>query len=123
MSFPSNYPNSPPTVKFISKIWHPNDGFALSILLSSWWEPNGYELVSERWSPVESIVLSIISILSSPNDESPANIEGTVSVFWLYSYFLFLTKVKFEYFQKSQKITQKVKKLTLFTKIWLTNAN
>ncbi|XP_019052824.1 PREDICTED: ubiquitin-conjugating enzyme E2 7 isoform X2 [Nelumbo nucifera] len=66
MSFPSNYPNSPPTVRFVSEMWHPND-------------PNGYELASERWSPVhtvESIVLSIISMLSSPNDESPANIEA-----------------------------------------------
>ena len=24
MKFPSNYPNSPPTVKFTSEIWHPN---------------------------------------------------------------------------------------------------
>ncbi|KAI4963375.1 hypothetical protein ZWY2020_014951, partial [Hordeum vulgare] len=34
-------------------------------------DPNGYELLSERWTPVhtvESIVLSIISMLSSPND-------------------------------------------------------
>lgn len=28
---------------------------------------------------VESIVLSIISMLSSPNDESPANVEAAVS--------------------------------------------
>ena len=34
---------------------------------------------SERWLPihtVESIVLSVISMLSDPNDESPANIEA-----------------------------------------------
>uniref|UniRef100_A0A2P2L215 UBC core domain-containing protein n=1 Tax=Rhizophora mucronata TaxID=61149 RepID=A0A2P2L215_RHIMU len=30
MSFPSNYPNSPPTVKFTSEIWHPNGWFILS---------------------------------------------------------------------------------------------
>jgi len=29
---------------------------------------------------VESIVLSIISMLSSPNDESPANVEAAVSL-------------------------------------------
>lgn len=28
---------------------------------------------------VESIILSIISMLSSPNDESPANVEAAVS--------------------------------------------
>lgn len=27
MSFPNNYPNSPPTVKFTSEIWHPNGWF------------------------------------------------------------------------------------------------
>jgi len=37
-------------------------------------------------SQVESIVLSIISMLSSPNDESPANVEAAVSftIFWFY---------------------------------------
>lgn len=39
----------------------------------------GYESASERWSPVqtpETILLSVISMLSSPNDESPANVEA-----------------------------------------------
>nr|GMC65625.1 ubiquitin-conjugating enzyme E2 7 [Ipomoea batatas] len=83
MSFPQNYPNSPPTVRFTSEIWHPNvysDGkVCISILHPPGDDPNGYELASERWSPVhtvESIVLSIISMLSSPNDESPANVEA-----------------------------------------------
>ncbi|KAG6402159.1 hypothetical protein SASPL_139034 [Salvia splendens] len=83
MSFPSDYPNSPPTVRFTSEVWHPNvyaDGkVCISILHPPGDDPNGYELASERWSPVhtvESIVLSIISMLSSPNDESPANVEA-----------------------------------------------
>ncbi|KAK4785767.1 hypothetical protein SAY86_002456 [Trapa natans] len=83
MSFPPNYPLSPPTVRFTSEMWHPNvyaDGkVCISILHPPGDDPNGYELASERWSPVhtvESIVLSIISMLSSPNDESPANIEA-----------------------------------------------
>ncbi|KAF3632671.1 Ubiquitin-conjugating enzyme E2 7 [Capsicum annuum] len=83
MSFPPNYPNSPPSVKFTTEIWHPNvyaDGkVCISILHPPGDDPNGYELASERWSPVhtvESIVLSIISMLSSPNDESPANVEA-----------------------------------------------
>jgi ubiquitin-conjugating enzyme E2 G1 len=83
MSFPSNYPYSPPTVKFTSDIWHPNvyiDGrVCISILHPPGEDPNGYEGACERWSPVhtvESILLSIISMLSSPNDESPANVEA-----------------------------------------------
>lgn len=40
---------------------------------------NPQESAAERWSPVhtvESIVLSVISMLSSPNDESPANVDA-----------------------------------------------
>ncbi|CAL5343536.1 unnamed protein product [Camellia sinensis] len=87
----------PPTVRFTSDVWHPNvypDGkVCISILHPPGDDPNGYELASERWMPVhtvqlgpdlmakshlevESIVLSIISMLSSPNDESPANVEA-----------------------------------------------
>ncbi|KAG0466571.1 hypothetical protein HPP92_018151 [Vanilla planifolia] len=83
MSFPQNYPNSPPTVRFTSEMWHPNvypDGrVCISILHAPGEDPTGYELASERWTPVhtvESIVLSIISMLSSRNDESPANVEA-----------------------------------------------
>lgn len=83
MTFPPNYPNSPPTVRFTSDMWHPNvypDGrVCISILHAPGDDPNGYELASERWSPVhtvETILLSIISMLSSPNDESPANIDA-----------------------------------------------
>ena len=51
----------------------------ISILHSPGDDPHGYETAAERWSPVhsvESIILSIISMLSSPNDESPANVDA-----------------------------------------------
>jgi ubiquitin-conjugating enzyme E2 G1 len=51
----------------------------ISILHSPGEDPHGYEHASERWSPVqtvETILLSIISMLSCPNDESPANIDA-----------------------------------------------
>lgn len=35
MSFPSNYPNSPPTVKFTSELWHPNGWFLFFLSLVS----------------------------------------------------------------------------------------
>ena len=83
MSVPQDYPNKPPTVRFVSEMWHPNvyaDGrVCISILHSPGDDPMGYEQASERWSPVqtvETIMLSIISMLSSPNDESPANIDA-----------------------------------------------
>ena len=83
MSFPADYPNSPPSVRFTSEMWHPNvypDGrVCISILHQPGDDPNSYELATERWLPlhtVQSILLSIISMLSSPNDESPANVDA-----------------------------------------------
>jgi len=83
MVFPPEYPNLPPTVSFTSDVWHPNvyrDGrVCISILHPPGKDPHGYEAAGERWRPVhtvESILLSIVSLLSSPNDESPANLEA-----------------------------------------------
>lgn len=42
---------------------------------------NEQESADERWRPilgVESIIVSVISMLSDPNDESPANIDAAV---------------------------------------------
>ncbi|KAI8467042.1 MAG: ubiquitin-conjugating enzyme [Monoraphidium minutum] len=83
LTFPKDYPNSPPACRFQSEMWHPNvydDGrVCISILHQPGDDPHGYETAAERWSPVhtvESIILSIISMLSSPNDESPANVDA-----------------------------------------------
>ena len=40
------------------------------------------ETATERWRPiigVESIIVSVMSMLSEPNDNSPANIDAAVS--------------------------------------------
>ncbi|KAI8081366.1 ubiquitin-conjugating enzyme/RWD-like protein [Halteromyces radiatus] len=83
MTFPPTYPIMPPTLKFCTEMYHPNvypDGtVCISILHPPGDDKYGYEQASERWSPVhtvETILLSVISMLSSPNDESPANIEA-----------------------------------------------
>lgn len=42
----------------------------------------GYERPEERWLPihtVETIIVSVISMLADPNDESPANVDAAVS--------------------------------------------
>jgi ubiquitin-conjugating enzyme E2 G1 len=81
--FPDNYPLLPPKFIFKTPIFHPNiyenGSVCISILHNPGDDAMGYEDASDRWRPVhtvESIVLSIISLLSSPNDESPANIEA-----------------------------------------------
>lgn len=51
----------------------------ISILHPAGEDPNQYESSSERWSPVQSvekILLSVVSLLAEPNDESPANVEA-----------------------------------------------
>jgi ubiquitin-conjugating enzyme E2 G1 len=56
-----------------------NGEVCISILHPPEEDKYGYESVSERWSPVQSpetILISVISMLSSPNDESPANIDA-----------------------------------------------
>ena len=95
-------------MKFISEIWHPNSKpFSLSktnvshftgprallsvhadgeVCISILHEPGedkyGYERAEERWLPVhtvETIMLSVISMLADPNDSSPANVDAAVS--------------------------------------------
>lgn len=83
LKFPTDYPLSPPKMQFTSEIFHPNiypDGqVCISILHAPGNDPLGYESSSERWSPVQSIekvLLSVISMLAEPNDESGANIDA-----------------------------------------------
>ncbi|GAB5589306.1 ubiquitin conjugating enzyme Ubc7/UbcP3 [Umbelopsis nana] len=83
LKFPKDYPLSPPTMKFTCDFFHPNvyaDGtVCISILHAPGDDPNMYESSSERWSPVQSvekILLSVVSMLAEPNDESGANIDA-----------------------------------------------
>ncbi|KAG8035021.1 hypothetical protein G9C98_005443 [Cotesia typhae] len=81
--FPPDYPLSPPKMQFTCEMFHPNiytDGrVCISILHAPGDDPMGYESSAERWSPVQSvekILLSVISMLAEPNDESGANVDA-----------------------------------------------
>ncbi|UMM15157.1 hypothetical protein L5515_002700 [Caenorhabditis briggsae] len=70
-------------MRFTCGIFHPNiypDGrVCISILHAPGDDPTGYESSNERWSPVQSIekiLLSVVSMLAEPNDESPANVNA-----------------------------------------------
>ncbi|KAK9370954.1 hypothetical protein V1509DRAFT_651164 [Lipomyces kononenkoae] len=83
LTFPKDYPLSPPTMKFTCDMFHPNvykDGtVCISILHAPGDDPNMYETASERWSPIQSvekILISVMSMLAEPNDESGANIDA-----------------------------------------------
>jgi ubiquitin-conjugating enzyme E2 G1 len=84
--FPKEYPLRPPKMKFVTEIWHPNIDKNGDVCISILHEPGddkfGYEKASERWLPVhtvETILISVISMLADPNDESPANVDAAVS--------------------------------------------
>ncbi|EPR58657.1 putative ubiquitin conjugating enzyme E2 [Toxoplasma gondii TgCatPRC2] len=70
MIFSNEYPNRPPLVKFLSKLFHPNVYNDGNICL---------DILQTQWSPIydiSAILTSIQSLLSDPNPSSPANQEA-----------------------------------------------
>ncbi|KAK4532015.1 hypothetical protein CCYA_CCYA10G2872 [Cyanidiococcus yangmingshanensis] len=71
LTFSEEYPNKPPLVKFITKVFHPNfyygDGGVCLDLLQNSWSPI-YD--------VAAVLTSIQSLLCDPNPNSPANAEA-----------------------------------------------
>ena len=70
MEFSEQYPMKPPTVKFITNIFHPNVYKNGNICL---------DILQNNWSPsysVASVLISIQLLLNDPNPLSPANGEA-----------------------------------------------
>ncbi|MCJ1372706.1 Ubiquitin-conjugating enzyme E2 11 [Loxospora ochrophaea] len=73
-TFPTNYPYAPPTVLFKTPIYHPNVDFSGRICL---------DILKEKWSAVlnvQSVLLSLQSLLGEPNNASPLN--GQAAELW-----------------------------------------
>ena len=106
LQFPHSYPDNPPVMRFITPIFHPNiwaDGkVCISILHAPGEDPlNPQEQASERWLPIHNVFsicmsvsinfspvseflrlkdcLQVLSMLTDPNIDSPANIDAAVS--------------------------------------------
>lgn len=81
--FTKEYPNKPPEVIF-NNIIHPNiypNGKVCISILHEGTDNFGYEKDIERWLPthgINTIMISIISMLSAPNFESPANVDASI---------------------------------------------
>lgn len=71
LNFDDDYPVKPPSVKFLTPMYHPNiyrDGkICVDILQSHEWTPA---------QNVRTILVSIMSLLMDPNPSSPANREA-----------------------------------------------
>lgn len=83
IKFTKEYPNAPPNVIF-NNIVHPNiykTGQVCISILHKGSDYTGYEKDIERWLPshgINTIMLSIISMLAAPNFESPANMDASL---------------------------------------------
>ncbi|SBT80786.1 ubiquitin-conjugating enzyme, putative [Plasmodium malariae] len=70
--FGNEYPNKPPKVKFLTKMFHPNIYMDGNICI---------DILQKHWSPIydiSAILTSIQSLLSDPNPNSPANQEAAL---------------------------------------------
>ncbi|VUZ54409.1 unnamed protein product [Hymenolepis diminuta] len=86
LSFPHDYPYNPPTMRFISQMFHPNifenGNVCISILHSPGEDMYSDEHPSEQWNPTQSvrtILLSVISLLNEPNINSAAHVDASVA--------------------------------------------
>lgn len=77
MRFPDEYPIKPPSLQFMCGMLHPNiykDGkVCISTLQAG---PEGVDKAGHYWRPVlgiEQAILSVVSLLSDPNLDDPAN--------------------------------------------------
>ena len=70
LTFPDEYPVKAPKVRFASEMFHPNV------------YPDGtlcLDIIADKWNPiytVSTILASVQSLLTDPNNDSPANIEA-----------------------------------------------
>ncbi|EPZ32725.1 ubiquitin-conjugating enzyme E2 [Rozella allomycis CSF55] len=68
INFPNNYPYSPPTIKFDTTCYHPNVDLASGAIC--------LDILKDKWSAaytVQTILLSLQSLLGEPNNDSPLN--------------------------------------------------
>lgn len=72
LKFDSDYPVKPPSVKFLTPMYHPNiyrDGKICIDILQNEWSPS---------QNIRTILLSIMSLLMDPNPASPANRDAAI---------------------------------------------
>ena len=70
IKIPSEYPFTPPKMRFINKVWHPN--------VSSQTGAICLDILKDQWSPaltLKTALLSLQALLSSPEPSDPQDAE------------------------------------------------
>lgn len=68
---PPNYPSKPPSMKFLTKIWHPNVSFTTGEVC--------LDVLAAQWSPawnLESTCMAIVALMGDPEPDSPLNVDA-----------------------------------------------
>ncbi|GMH50099.1 hypothetical protein TrVE_jg682 [Triparma verrucosa] len=71
ITFPSDYPYTAPTFKFVTPLFHPNIDVHGNICL---------DILKEKWSAaysVRTVLVSLRSLLGEPNNDSPLNVVAS----------------------------------------------
>jgi peroxin-4 len=71
IQIPTNYPLSPPTIRFTTRISHPNISFTTGEICLTL-------LTTEHWSPVytlSSTLTAVHQLLTDPRPDSPLNVD------------------------------------------------
>lgn len=88
ITMPDNYPIVPPTVKFETKIWHPNISSATGCIC--------LDILQKKWRPVlslKAVLLSIKILLTEPNPNDPQ--DSVVAKQFMENRKLFIKTAKF----------------------------
>ena len=67
----SDYPLAPPTIKFVTKIFHPNVHFRTGDIC--------LDILKKEWSPawgLQAACRAVLALLSDPDAESPLNCDA-----------------------------------------------